>query len=159
MLSRKCTNFLTWNIPVYSHLSQYFIFLIVWKIKKDIFVSPPPLRHCSNPLPMNSKISYMKMQEEWSGRKSQGLFMIEFQVFFYYFHIYLNNTGWIRIRMDPTLLPGSGINHSGSTTLLKGISSSWCTEFKSVRIFAKSLSVPNSVVDQEWFIIYPTYIK
>ena len=26
----------------------------------------------------------------------------------YYFEIYLANIGWIRIRMDPVLLPGSG---------------------------------------------------
>ena len=39
----------------------------------------------------------------------------------YPFELYLINIGWIRIRMDPELLPGSGfrINHSGSTTLEK----------------------------------------
>ena len=36
------------------------------------------------------------------------LLFIEFKVFFYYFEIYLINIGWIRIRMDPELLPGSG---------------------------------------------------
>ena len=42
-------------------------------------------------------------------------------MFLYYFELYLINIGWIRIRMDPELLPGSGfrINHSGSTTLEK----------------------------------------
>ena len=35
---------------------------------------------------------------------------------------YLNNMGWIRIRIYPKLLAGSGsgINHSGSTTLHSG---------------------------------------
>ena len=51
-------------------------------------------------------------------------FMIEFKVVIYIFQIYLNNIGWIRIRMDPELWldpdpelgkfrarSGSGINH------------------------------------------------
>ena len=59
-------------------------------------------------------------------------FMIEFKGdFFYNFQLYLNNMGWIRIHMDPELLPlsgfgtwkfkagsVSGINLSGSTTLV-----------------------------------------
>ena len=48
--------------------------------------------------------------------------MIEFKVVLFKIskYMYLNNKGWIRIRMDPELLSGSGsgINHSGSTTLL-----------------------------------------
>ena len=41
-------------------------------------------------------------------------FLIEFtgSCFFHNFHLYryryLNNMGWIRIRMDPEILPGSG---------------------------------------------------
>ena len=34
--------------------------------------------------------------------------MIEFKMVLITIQIYLNNMGWIRIRMDPELLPGSG---------------------------------------------------
>ena len=44
------------------------------------------------------------MMKNTGGRKSRWI-------------VPLNNMAWIRIRIDPELLSGSGINHSGSTTL------------------------------------------
>ena len=44
-----------------------------------------------------------RMKKKWQ-IVDKFFFMIEFKVFFFNnFQIYLNNIGWIRIRMDPEL--------------------------------------------------------
>ena len=52
--------------------------------------------------------SSIVLNREWQIVVKMILLNLIYRAFLYYFEIYLINIGWIRIRMDPELLPESG---------------------------------------------------